>query len=540
MILYHGSTVYHSLCAIVHKLAYHPNDKAELLLVQYMFPEDEMEYFIRNLKATGWFEQIRIVPESDFAGLYDKSIQVGSSTGELRAAAKRVNREVTKWLGCDLASYDEIYLLAEQWSVGLAILYQKLPNYYFEDGSGLLGDEERYFRIVKEVNLKRYLLLKYLGGGGNNEFTKAKYCNMEGQPDGFFDRKAVDFNIAKIIREKIPQHIPDLLRLYHGEKVECTPDREITLFMTQFIRSMAVQNLDVQKQMTAFLFDYFVNPHSLLVIKPHPKDKFLDYNVLAPGCLVLDRRLPSELLPFVFDRPVRLALTASSTSVHAVSDMAKMAMHFEKDIESHFYELPLYDAVVYILEHIYNGQKVVLRGREKNYIENFLRIRYQTMILKEHWKQSCIYVNPGKNEGIGEKDVCIFTDPSGEFLLDAGRKAECYMIAHICVRQKNRSCFYKLYIYTQSRKKRRELEEIVMEKQLHHAGAHIEMYVEPADRLRIEQGKQKALLHILKDKESELQDKVLLEMSSIIDSYQKKNAERENLLAKEGWRGECI
>ena len=52
MILYHGSTVYHSLCAIVHKLAFHPDEKAELLLVQYMFPEEEMAYFIANLPKT--------------------------------------------------------------------------------------------------------------------------------------------------------------------------------------------------------------------------------------------------------------------------------------------------------------------------------------------------------------------------------------------------------------------------------------------------------------------------------------------------------
>ena len=310
--------------------------------------------------------------------------------------------------------------------------------------------------------------------------------------------------------------------------------------MTQFIRSMAVQNLDIQKQMTALLFDYFVNPHNLLVIKPHPKDKFLDYESLAPGCLVLDRRLPSELLPFVFDRPVRLALTASSTSVHAVAGMAKTAMHFQTDIESRFYELPVYAAVVNLIEHLYNGQKIVLKGRDRVYIENFLKSRYQTMILQEHWKQASIYVNPDADEGRGEKDICIFTDPDGEFLLDADRKPDCYVTASVRVHQGNRICTYEIYIYTESRKKRRELEEITMEKQLHHAGAFVEMYVEPADRLRIEQGKQKALLHILKDKESELQDKVLLEMSSIIDSYQKKNAERENLLAKEGWRGECI
>lgn len=45
--------------------------------------------------------------------------------------------------------------MAEQWSVGLAILYERLPNYYFEDGSGLLGDEEVVKYLPEGVEFKK-------------------------------------------------------------------------------------------------------------------------------------------------------------------------------------------------------------------------------------------------------------------------------------------------------------------------------------------------------------------------------------------------
>ena len=53
MILYHASTMYHLLCCIVHKLAYHPDDNAELLMLEYIKPDKNRKAFLKQVLDSG-------------------------------------------------------------------------------------------------------------------------------------------------------------------------------------------------------------------------------------------------------------------------------------------------------------------------------------------------------------------------------------------------------------------------------------------------------------------------------------------------------
>ena len=541
MILYHASTLYHSLCCLVHKLAFHPREEAELLLVEYMFRGDEMEAFIQKLNSYGWFTRIRVVPESRLAENSRKKLTLSSSAREIENTAKKISDGVMEWLGHDLREYDEINLLAEQWSLGIAVLYQRIPNNFFEDGSGLLGDEGRYFRIVKEISMKNYVLLKYLKGGGNNSFTKVKYCDMRNQPPGFYDSKAADFNIPHLISEKIPDKVEQLLELYHGKKITTGGEKKMVLFMTQFIRTLTDHNFAVQEKMTAVLWDYFVPEETLLVVKPHPKDCYIDYRKIAPECVVLDRRLPSELLPFVFDRPVQLVLTASSTSTGGVSGITEEVMQFTPDIESHFYRLPVYYAISRMVEALYRGQDICICQKGRPYVENLLTIHGRKEILQSHGSQIRLWVDPEPGSGDVEQDIYIFSDSSRCFLYQKEFSAENWMICEVYMEEKTgRKSKCDIYLYCKDGEIRKEMKRMKEEKELLYSGNRLEMVICEASQLQIEKGKQKALLYALREKEKESQDKVLLEMNTIIDSYYKKEALLENMLADDGWRGEYI
>ena len=58
MVLYHSSTAYHVLCAIVHKLCRYRDEEAVLMITEYLFAGSESEAFLRRLKKTGWFKDI--------------------------------------------------------------------------------------------------------------------------------------------------------------------------------------------------------------------------------------------------------------------------------------------------------------------------------------------------------------------------------------------------------------------------------------------------------------------------------------------------
>ena len=66
--------------------------------------------------------------------------------------------------------------------------------------------------------------------------------------------------------------------------------------MTQYLKSMAVKDLDVQEQITNLLVDYFAQGFQL-VIKPHPKDQWLNYRRMFPEAVLLPPNINSELIP---------------------------------------------------------------------------------------------------------------------------------------------------------------------------------------------------------------------------------------------------
>lgn len=82
------------------------------------------------------------------------------------------------------------------------------------------------------------------------------------------------------------------------------------------------------------LVDYMCNDEYVLVVKPHPKDRWQNYRRIFSDCILLEKSEPSELLPFVIDREVDMALTASSTSIRGVDKFAVHSYYFTTDIET--------------------------------------------------------------------------------------------------------------------------------------------------------------------------------------------------------------
>ena len=82
------------------------------------------------------------------------------------------------------------------------------------------------------------------------------------------------------------------------------------------------------------LVDYMCGDEYVLVVKPHPKDRWQNYRRIFSDCILLEKSEPSELLPFVIDREVDMALTASSTSIRGVDKFAIHSYCFTTDIET--------------------------------------------------------------------------------------------------------------------------------------------------------------------------------------------------------------
>ena len=168
MILYHGSTAYHVLYSIIHKLYYHYEDKAVFMITEYMKPKDELAAFVEKLSQYHWFEEILIVPESAFRKITGRKLNEKSRASEVNKVVDKMCELVEEWYPSGFSQFDEIYLAADQWSVGTYLLKHHIPYCYMEDASGMLGEEERYLKLLRDTNVHNYVICQYLRGAGRS------------------------------------------------------------------------------------------------------------------------------------------------------------------------------------------------------------------------------------------------------------------------------------------------------------------------------------------------------------------------------------
>jgi len=349
MILYHASTMYHLLYCIVHKLTVHENEPCRLLLVESIATQKERRRLLGRLRGRGWFEQVNFIPEGKLKFGRGRGLNEHSSDKEIEAAVKKICRNFALWFREDLRSFDKIYAAADQWSFGISLLYNKVPYIYMEDAGGMLSQQERYLAITKGFSPTNYYISEYLGGAGRNDIVTKKLCDLACQQPGFADERAEDFSIHKALREKIPHHIDDILYFYRLEKIEVQDDERYGLFLTQYIKTMADWSLDSQECLTTLLVDYICPKHKLM-LKAHPKDRWLNYRRMFPHATILPNGFPAELLPFILDKPFDVALTASSTSIGGVAPFSTHAYNFGTEIETKWQRLHLMAAAVHVLK----------------------------------------------------------------------------------------------------------------------------------------------------------------------------------------------
>ena len=350
MILYHASTMYQLLYCITHKLAVHAGEDCRLLLVELIVPPQQRDDFLARLRAQHWFTRVDFIPESRLKLRRGRALHEHSRPKAAAAMARRVSRNFEAWFEGDLRAFEKIYVASDQWSLGVCLLQRRIAYTYMEDAAGMLSQQARYLTITRRFNLTNAILSEHLGGAGRSEIITEKLCDLACQQPGFHDPKAVDFSIRRTLREIIPQRVPELLAFYAVTPIELHSGAAC-LFLTQFNETIADPSLDTQECISTLLADYCC-PNHRLIIKPHPKDRWLNYPRIFPGAQVLPNNFPSELLPFALDGALDMALTASSTSIGGVAELAREALSFGTEVETMWPRLHLMFAAARVLKHL--------------------------------------------------------------------------------------------------------------------------------------------------------------------------------------------
>ena len=278
MILYHASTVYHLLCCIVHKCIYRKEKQATLLIVEYLQNKEVLDVIVERLVRLEWFEKIVIVPERKIKALHLKTLSENSRNAQIKKVLYKIIRGVKDLLQIDFSCFEEINMAGDYWSVGLYLRYNQIPFNYFEDGSGMLSQCDRYNQIIQNTNTTHFIIAKYLNSIGKGELIQKKYADLSNQSEGFYDELAVDFSIYELINKMDKRDVLDLLSVF-GCTLYCIEEGvPAALFLTQYFKTMQIKSVRTQELLTTMLLDYFA-PNCQIIIKPHPKDRRINYSL---------------------------------------------------------------------------------------------------------------------------------------------------------------------------------------------------------------------------------------------------------------------
>lgn len=371
MVLYHASTNYHLLSCIVHRLAYNPNDEAELLLLEHIRPLNERDEFFKKLESFHFFDRVRKVPTQSFKLSNGLALDENSSEQDIKKVINNVSRAFENWFREDINQYREIYVCSDISPFGIYLNNSGIAYNYMEDASGMLSEGQRYLSITKGNNKTNFIMNQYLGCSGRSENVKARLGDMKHQSKDFHDEKAVDFSIYDSIKNIIPDRIDDLLGFFGDKNGRADVKEKSCLLLTQDLNTLKIKDLDLQELILTTIVDY-VAPDYQLIVKPHPKDRWQNYRRIFPDAVILERVEPSELLPFELKHRVKIALTASSTSIRGVDRFAEKTYSFTTEIESHRENIdPMY-ITAEVLRELGISSGVVLKDINETQMSVFL------------------------------------------------------------------------------------------------------------------------------------------------------------------------
>ena len=293
MILYHITTTYHLLCAMV--LRQRQNEETVALCslwLQEKFPQVDM--------LNGFFDKVVF---ADFNYRFFHS-------------DKETERYFISLIGKP-EKYSEIYVWGAQFSFGFFLDYRKIKYIYCEEAAGMISRPNVVRNIEKNDGIKkRYwnLCENYGAYDGSGKNVLKRICNVAAQEKDFkVDETIIDFSVVSEL-QKLPHDEREKILLFFNPPRGLHVSENATILLTQHLSNLGITSFEGQILLYQLAVDYFFE-NDRVVIKPHPDD-LLYYSQLFPEAQIIHERFPSEFMPFIFDNQPECIATISSTAIY--------------------------------------------------------------------------------------------------------------------------------------------------------------------------------------------------------------------------------
>lgn len=304
MILYHALTTYHFLSCIIHRLLYHPQDKAILLVDA------------NDLPRLGYSDYGKIIE----SGLFDRVIRFPSAQIIDPASVIRLNPFFEKLLSpSKIQDFEKFYIAGIHSDFALYLSTHQIRFSAFEDGAGLLSRQHEFITGLSTNFPDRYRLLKRYGLA---DFSSAEieriFIHENAQLPNFQDPRTEPFDVVSGFSSlKKPQQ-DAVLNWFGASNIDPVRiEQKNSLLLTQSLSSNRFMSFESECRMLKRIVSTYAIESELL-IKPHP-DNLLPIETMFPSACVLPASFPLELFPIVSPRKLSRLIEIDSAGARAIN-----------------------------------------------------------------------------------------------------------------------------------------------------------------------------------------------------------------------------
>lgn len=353
MILYYALTTYHIQCCVLHRLTKKPDEKAILLLSDI---HKNSVAFLSRYRESGIFDEVFLLEESN--------VNSAARQNEAKHRSKRfilnsACRGIKKILPVDAEKMDEVYLCPDHFPFGWYIIRNKIKYHCFEEGCGVLSDNEFMLSNLKR-NKAQYKLMDVLGYFGNNDSAVEILADELFQKDGYYNSKMTDFSVTRILKSMPDEQRKRVLSFFGVNGTVGESGAKNSLILTQHMANLGIMPLGDQHLLYRLFADYFLEG-THITVKPHPDDIAGCYNeIFGDNATVLPFAMPSELLPYTLDGKLKVAIAAYSTAVKSLGNYSDRIICFDNRIMEDFRHLHRYFAALILTSALYDGKNKIM------------------------------------------------------------------------------------------------------------------------------------------------------------------------------------
>lgn len=352
MILYYTITAYHILKFAVHKLRFHPNEDAILLVPEFLLRKfsgfENKSIFSKCISFT-WERHKNLTPEQIF---------------------EKIDEEFkSKTKGLSIKDFSEINVCRSAFYFGSWLVYNKQPFNWFEEADGRLSQPEPIMADDAKSSPERYKFAVQNGlYTGDNPCVLKKYVKIDSQLPGFYDPMAENYDVVEELTHLTSEQQKILLGFFDVPQDLSFKTNSVLMLSQHYcnMRMMTYEEHAICYQLTT---DYYLDGYNLYY-KVHPSD-LMPYQSFMDNVEIVPAHFPAELLTLILNEPFEVGASVSSTGIYNISSICKKILTFNEEYIQSFWQNHRYYFCVKIMEQ-FPDYKVCSIGTNSKQLENMI------------------------------------------------------------------------------------------------------------------------------------------------------------------------